>query len=182
MRDFNERTVHSKELLAALGTVVVEFSNLEGTLALWLGMLLNPTLRYDVGTATMAQALPYRQKVDHFAALYKTRFPDRPFGELNDLVKAMENIAEGRNKALHGVWSETDEEDVGFYARWKPTKAGVVFDQSYQSSTEIEAFAGRVNALMWRFAEFASLHVGTAGLNNMDLTGKAQRPGRTQDP
>ncbi len=90
----------------------------------------------------VAEGLSYRQKIDHFAALYKTRFPHQtPFGELNKLVKAMGKIAEDRNRALHGVWSETEDSDVGFYARWKPSKKGVVFDQSYQSSAEVEVFA-----------------------------------------
>ena len=179
MQSFDGGTVHSKEFLASLGAVVVEFSNLEGTLALWLGILLSPQLRYDIGAATLAQALPYRQKLDQFAALYKTRFPERaPYGELNKLVRAMGKIAEGRNRALHGVWSETDEADVGFYARWNPSKTGVAFDQSYQSSADIDAFAKKVSSLMWKFAEFASLNIGVSGLNNMDLTGKAQRPGR----
>ena len=166
------KTIDSEKILAAVGSVVTEFNNLEGTVGLWTSVLVNPRIRYDIVAAAAVGQLQFRRKVEMFEAAYRQRFPKgAPFGELRGLTKRLLAAGEERNRLVHGVWGETDQPDIAFYIRIKPSPSGILLDPFDWSSAQIQESAEKMNALVWEFAEFASLTIGVSAFNDVDWTG-----------
>ena len=92
----------SRELLAALGELVVAFSQLEASLHDSIWFLSGSS---DQSATILTHGMSYRVLIDKFCALYSIRWPGSPDAKaILDFGGTLGALGEERNTMIHSFW------------------------------------------------------------------------------
>ena len=103
----------SREFLAAIGAVTVEFANLENDLeqAIW-SLLVGTSLEHQALGRIVTSDLSFRRKLDLFEALLKHRAPKRDNADLRKLRNRLLAVEQERNNIVHSTWGTAAANDM----------------------------------------------------------------------
>lgn len=151
-------------LLAALGSVTVDFSALDASVQLAISIMLMPddlaVLDATKGAivveknAIVTSEMSFKQRVYAFASLYRQRWP-RPPTEFEFLCKQLHDAEDLRNQLVHSYY---DTDATGAVVRRKvtaKTKQGLRSRIDIADAQEVEALAENLRALAEDVLRFA---------------------------
>jgi hypothetical protein len=140
-------------ILQAIGLAVVNYSLLEESLGLGVSWLIVGT-RHDEATDLMVRGFHFRVRLETFAGLFRQRFPDDDFSDLNKIFSELETLNKERVNLFHSFWTPGEAADQLSRSRKKLQRDGPkIWEQSVREA-DVLRFADQAEQLANRLLEF----------------------------
>jgi len=142
-----------KELLLALGELVVAFSSLEESLHDGIWIMIKPG---DHSTTILTYRLPYKTLVDKFAILYQTKRNDTETATaIRSFATHLEAVGNDRNAMIHSWWTFDVDTGEGRRIRRQINRSkGVRGEVVAITAGQVRAVTERVNSAedkLWEY-------------------------------
>jgi len=141
--------------LLSLGKVVANFAILEVEIdySIWLLLLKNQPKSEKTGQIVTAE-LSVKNKIALLSSLYQYRFPEKkPFKNLKDILKKIEDANKIRNKLVHSVWRSAGHNAMRISVSAKQ-KNGLKFEFEVINHTKIDGMANSILKIAYDTQKF----------------------------